>query len=84
MAALRFKMVEEAVKRKNLKVVPRGTPAPEYWGINVFNREKIVKYYLFSTKFVILLINWNCTQRMNGGLFPNIGNFYLFANHKNV
>lgn len=40
MTTLRFKMVEEAIKRKALEVKSPEALASEYFGIHVFNREK--------------------------------------------
>lgn len=37
-------MVEDAIKRKALEVKSPGIPASEYFGMNVFNREKMAKY----------------------------------------
>lgn len=44
MTTLRFKMVEEAIKRKALEVKSPEALASEYFGIHVFNREKMAKY----------------------------------------
>lgn len=44
MSTLRFKMVEAAINRKAINAVaPQGRPS-EYFGMNVFNREKMAKY----------------------------------------
>ncbi len=44
MTTLRFKMVEEAIKRKALEVSAPVGPGSEYFGMNVFSREKMAKY----------------------------------------
>lgn len=44
MTLLRFKMVEEAINRKAPEVKFPGAPASEYFGMYVFNREKMAEY----------------------------------------
>lgn len=44
MTTLRFRMVEDAIKRKAPDVKFSGKPASEYFGINVFGREKMAEY----------------------------------------
>lgn len=44
MTTLRFRMVEDAIKRKAVEVEFSGKPASEYFGIHVFNREKMAAY----------------------------------------
>ena len=48
MTTLRFKMVEEAIKRKALEVKSPEALASEYFGIHVFNRENICLRKLFG------------------------------------
>lgn len=49
MTTLRFKMVEDAIKRKASEVKSPGNPASEYYGIHVFNREKMAEYLTGDT-----------------------------------
>ncbi|MCM1031415.1 MAG: glutamine synthetase III [Oscillibacter sp.] len=44
MTTLRFRMVEEAIKRKAVDVKFPDKPASEYFGIYVFNRERMAEY----------------------------------------
>ncbi len=44
MTTFRFKMIEEAVKRSAVQVKAPAERTSDYYGVNVFNREKMAKY----------------------------------------
>ncbi len=44
MATLRFKALEDALTRKPVKVTPPGDKISDYFGVNVFDRNKMEKY----------------------------------------
>ncbi|MFA5972295.1 MAG: glutamine synthetase III [Lentimicrobiaceae bacterium] len=44
MATLRFKALEDALKRKPVEIIAPGEKISDYFGINVFDRDKMEKY----------------------------------------
>ena len=44
MATFRFKMIEEAVKRSAIQVKAPAEKTSDYYGVNVFSRDKMAKY----------------------------------------